>query len=173
MESKLPPEIVFQILQQVDPKSVSQYMQASTSTLESGQEIKKSKVVRLMKQVPKSIVDSAMKKVNPQDPLYWSKLYRQIRVLYLSSQIKDLINNKLGSDRTATLIELGNLLIPNRDIFATMNKFKKEIRMLLREHYLGPFVRDQDKGVIEIIYLELFPEHFEEDFGFGLDQLFS
>jgi hypothetical protein len=173
MERILPPEIVFKVLKNLSPVDVSRYMQGNKSTLESGQEIKKSKSAILMKNMSEKSISSALKKVKPEDPLYWSKAYRQLRRASLIEQVKTLLANmnQTNEEKTKKLLEIGNLLIENRDIFSTMGPLKKTIRTLLREFYHSS-IPLESKAIIEIIYLELFPEKFDQDFGFGLSEIF-
>lgn len=171
MESKLPPELVFKVLGYLDPKQVGQYMSASKSTLESGQEIKKSKAKKLMKQMSPQKVKSTMEKIKDDD-LYWSKSYRELRKKKFTDEVKNVlkdIDNKPVSQKLNKFIELGNLLIENKDVLASMKIFKESLKSLFTEYHKDSRIPDRAKWVIEMIFMELFPNDYDKTFGYELN----
>jgi hypothetical protein len=172
MESKLPPELVFKVLGYLDPKNVAQYMSSSKATLQSGQEIKKSKATRLMKQMSPKKVEKILSKVKDDDELYWSKSYKELRKRKLSDDIKSLLkdlDNKPISQKVIKFIELGNLLIDNQNVLSTMKKFKASLMPLFIDYHRDPRIPDRDKWLIEMIFMELYPEDYEKTFGYQLN----
>lgn len=171
MESTLPPELVFKILGYLPEKELNKYMLASKQTLESGQEIKKSKARKLLSGLHKKDVEKVVSKVE-MDPLYWSKIYKETRKRKFINQaikmIKDIPNESV-KNKTNGLIRLGNLAIDNRDVLRTMSKFQDTLKNMFLDFYRDSRINDESKRVIEIIYLELFPESFDETFGYKLD----
>ena len=177
MESNLPAEIIFQILQKIPSSSVNSYMLAQKATLESGQEIKKSQANRLLNKLPQRRANIILNRYETNDPLYWSKVYKDARKSVLAQDVKEVIEsfqdvNTLAT-KTQKLIKLGNLLIENKDIVATMNDFKATMRQLLLDYSKLGAISHQEKTVIENIYYHLFPEFYDEDFGLGLDSIFE
>jgi hypothetical protein len=171
MESNLPPELVFKVLEYLEPKNVAQYMTSSKATLQSGQEIKKSKATRLMKQMSHKKVEKILSKVK-DDELYWSKSYKELRKRKLSDEIKNILkdlDNKPVSQKLNKFIELGNLLIDNQNVLSTMKKFKASLKPLFIEYHNDTRIPDRAKWVIEMIFMELYPEDYDKTFGYQLN----
>jgi hypothetical protein len=171
MESNLPPELVFKVLGYLEPKHVGQYMSSSRSTLQSGQEIKKSKATRLMTQMTPKQVEKVLSKVK-DDELYWSKSYRELRKQKLSDEIKSILkdlDNKPVSQKLNKFIELGNLLIDNQNVLSTMKKFKTSLKPLFIDYHQDPRIPDRAKWIIEMIFMELYPEDYDKTFGYQLN----
>lgn len=171
MESSLPSELIFSILEYLPEKDLNKYMLASKETLESGQEIKKSKAKKLLSSLPKKSADQILSKVST-DSLYWSKIYKETRKKKFSEQVVKLVNeihNQSIKNKTKGLIRLANLAINNKDILRTMNKFNAMLKTILLDFYKDERIEDESKRIIEFIYLELFPESFDETFGYELN----
>lgn len=171
MESTLPSELIFSILEYLPEKDLNKYMLASKKTLESGQEIKKSKAKKLLSSLPKKRAEQILSKVNT-DSLYWSKIYKETRKKKFTEQVIHLINeipNQSIKNKTKGLIRLANIAISNKDILKTMNKFQNMLKTMLVDFYKDERIEDESKRIIELIYLELFPESFDETFGYKLN----
>lgn len=171
MESTLPSELIFSILEYLPEKDLNKYMLASKETLESGQEIKKSKAKKLLSGLPKKRAEQILSKVNT-DSLYWSKIYKETRKKKFSEQVIKLINeipNQSIKNKTKGLIRLANIAISNKDILKTMDKFQNMLKTMLLDFYQDERIEDESKRIIELIYLELFPESFDETFGYKLN----
>jgi hypothetical protein len=172
MESNLPPELVFKVLGYLEPKQVSQYMSASKSTLESGQEIKKSKTRKLMTEMNPQKVEKVLDKIK-EDDLYWSKSYKELRKQKLSDEIKNLLrnidDNQPVSQKVNNFIQLGNLLIDNQNVLSTMVKFKKSLKPLFIDYHRDPRIPDRAKWVLEMIFMELYPKDYDKIFGYQLN----
>jgi hypothetical protein len=175
MESKLPPELVFEVLGYLEPKHVSQYMSSSKSTLQSGQEIKKAKVTKLISQMSPKKVEEILNSLT-DDHLYWSKAYKELRKQKLIDEIKSLLKDvvdKTIPEKTAIFIKLGNLLIDNQNVFSAIPAFKRDLKTLFKEYYEDQnTVPDRDKLVIEMIFMELYPEDYDEMFGYQINRIF-
>jgi dGTP triphosphohydrolase len=171
MESNLPSELVFKILGYLEPRQVSQYMSASKSTLESGQEIKKSKTKKLISQMSPKKVKKVLSKVKT-DQLYWSKSYKELRKQKLSDEIRIILkdlDDKPVSQKLNKFIELGNLLIDNQNVLSTMEKFKASLKPLFVDYHRDARIPDKAKWVIEMIFMELYPKDYDETFGYQLN----
>jgi hypothetical protein len=171
MESNLPPELIFKILKYLPETELNKYMLASKETLQSGQEIKKSKSRKLLSGLHKKDSEKILSKVN-MDPLYWSKIYKETRKKKFSNEIIKLIKKIPDSsikNKTNAIIQVGNIAIDNKDILKTMDEFQNMLKTILLDYYKDTRIPDESKRVIEIIYLELFPETFDETFGYKLN----
>lgn len=171
MESTLPSELIFSILEYLPEKDLNRYMLANKETLESGQEIKKSKAKKLLSSLPKKRAEQILSKVNT-DSLYWSKIYKETRKKKFTEQVIHLINeihDQSIKNKTKGLIRLANIAISNKDILKTMNKFNAMLKTILLDFYQDERIEDESKRIIELIYLELFPESFDETFGYKLN----
>jgi hypothetical protein len=106
------------------------------------------------------------------DSLYWSKIYKETRKKKFSEQVIKLINeipNQSIKNKTKGLIRLANIAISNKDILKTMDKFQNMLKTMLLDFYQDERIEDESKRIIELIYLELFPESFDETFGYKLN----
>jgi hypothetical protein len=164
MESNLPPEIILKILKKSGQKNVSNYMQASKSAYQSGQEYFKYQALKLMKTLPSkeskeidAILDSTQS---------WMEVYRKLRRLKLFSQIQQHVKrqNLASVDlKVESLLKIVDLMDQNRDLWPEVQFIVLKVKELLLDGYKNLNELDL-MWKLQVAYAKLFPETYEEDF---------